>query len=373
MIGASSTGCPRVFSKNGYHSCMKRGPKIEAIDLFCGIGGLTRGLQKAGIRVVAGVDNDERCKFGYEESNGAVFIGRPIEKVSAREIAELYSKDAIRVLAGCAPCQSYSGLNRHGRTEDDNVPIKRFAYLIRAIKPEIVTMENVRGLRDTDHYPVFDYFLGVLKRNGYKVSFDVVNAADYGVPQERKRLVLVASRLGKNDIKLIDPTHKNRHVSVRQAIGRLRPITDGETSTTDPLHHSRKLSPLNKKRIMATPKDGGDARSWKKDLLLECYKKESGQTYMNSVYGRMRWDKPAPTMTTQCIGLGNGRFGHPDQNRAISLREAAIFQTFPRDYIFSDPNNKMLSGDLARFIGNAVPVRLGEVIGESIVRHVKTT
>ena len=350
---------------------MKRGPKIEAVDLFCGIGGLTKGLQNSGIRVVAGVDNDERCKYGYEASNDTPFIGRPIEDVSAEEIASLYSKDAIRVLAGCAPCQSYSGLNRGGRTEDDNVPIKKFATLIRKILPEIVTMENVRGLRDTQHYPIFDYFLGVLKRNAYQVSYQVVNTADYGVPQERKRLVLVASRLGKKEIKLIDPTHKDKHVSVRKAIGRLRPIKDGETSSNDPLHHSRKLSAMNKKRIIATPKNGGSARSWTEDLLLDCYKKDSGKTYMNTVYGRMSWDKPSPTMTTQCTGLGNGRFGHPEQNRAISIREAAIFQTFPRDYIFSNPNEKMLSGDLARFIGNAVPVRLGEVIGESIVKHVK--
>ncbi len=361
------------FLKTGIMNVMKRGPKIEAVDLFCGIGGLTKGLQNAGIRVVAGVDNDERCQFGYEASNGATFIGRPIEKVSAKEISDLYSKNAIRVLAGCAPCQSYSGLNRNGRTEDDNVPIRRFAYLINKIKPEIVTMENVRGLRDTEHYPVFTYFLGVLKRNKYKVSYQIVNAADYGVPQERKRLVLVASRMGKKDIKLIDPTHKNNHVSVRKAIGRLKPIKDGETATYDTLHHTRKLSPLNKKRIVATPKDGGNARSWDKALLLDCYKKESGKTYMNTVYGRMSWSKPAPTMTTQCIGLGNGRFGHPEQNRAISLREAAIFQTFPRNYIFADPDEKMLSGDLARFIGNAVPVRLGEVIGESIVRHVRAS
>lgn len=351
---------------------MKRARKIEAVDLFCGIGGLTKGLQQAGIRVVAGVDNDERCKYGYEASTGATFISKPIEKVSAKEIAALYSPGAVRVLAGCAPCQSYSGLNnKNGRTEDDNVPIKRFAYLIGKIKPEIVTMENVRGLRDTKHYPIFDYFLRVLKRNGYEVSYDVINAADYGVPQERKRLVLVASRIGTKDIKLIDPTHKNKHVSVKRVIGRLRPIKDGEAAPSDPLHRSPKLNDLNKKRVVATPKNGGNAKSWRKDLLLDCYKRDSGKTYMNTVYGRMRWEKPAPTMTTQCTGLGNGRFGHPEQNRAISLREAAIFQTFPRDYVFYDPHKKMLSGDLARFIGNAVPVRLGEVIGRSITQHVR--
>jgi DNA (cytosine-5)-methyltransferase 1 len=348
---------------------MKDKRKIEAVDLFCGIGGLTKGLQLAGIKVVAGIDNDEKCKYGYETSTGATFIGKSIENISAKDIEKLYSKGAIRVLAGCAPCQSYSGLNRGGRTEDDNVPIKRFAYLIRTIKPEIVTMENVRGLRDTKHYPVFDYFLGVLKRNGYDFTYDVVNAADYGVPQERKRLVLVASRIGKG-IKLIDTTHKGKHVTVRDVIGRLRPIKDGEIALNDPLHHARKLSDINKKRIKATPKNGGNARSWNEELILDCYKKDSGQTYMGSVYGRMRWDKPAPTMTTQCTGLGNGRFGHPEQHRAISLREAAKFQTFPRDYVFFNPKEDMIAGDVARFIGNAVPVRLGEVIGKSILEHI---
>ena len=344
--------------------------KIEAVDLFCGIGGLTHGLQKSGIRVVAGIDNDEKCKYGYERSNKTKFISKAIEDMPAKEIAALYSRGAIRVLAGCAPCQSYSGLNRNDRTEDDNVPIKRFAYLIRTIKPEIVTMENVRGLKDTKHYPIFDYFLGVLKRNGYEVSYGVVNAADYGVPQERKRLVLIASRLGKG-IKLIDPTHKNKHIPIKAVIGRLQPIKDGQTDSKDWLHHARKLNDINKKRIAATPKNGGNARSWTNDLVLECYKKDSGQTYMSTVYGRMRWNKPAPTMTTQCTGLGNGRFGHPDQNRAISLREAALIQTFPNNYVFSDPNKNMVTVDLARFIGNAVPVRLGEVIGKSIVRHIR--
>jgi DNA (cytosine-5)-methyltransferase 1 len=344
---------------------------IEAVDLFCGIGGLTKGLQQAGIKVTAGVDNDARCKYGYEHSTGAKFVLKDIREVTPADIESLYTKGAVRVLAGCAPCQSYSGLNRRGRTEADNVPVRKFAELVRKVRPEIVTMENVRGLRDTDKYPIFEYFLGVLKRSGYTVWYDVVNAADYGVPQERKRLVLLASRIGKKRaIKLIEPTHADAHVTVRDAIGDLPPIKDGHAHPSDSLHYARRLSPKNKERIRATRKNGGSVHDWNEELLLDCYKKDSGKTYMNTVYGRMRWNKPAPTMTTQCIGLGNGRFGHPTQARAISLREAAIFQSFPKDYTFTDPNKPMIIADTAKFIGNAVPVKLGKAVGHSIVKHV---
>jgi DNA (cytosine-5)-methyltransferase 1 len=151
----------------------------------------------------------------------------------------------------------------------------------------------------------------------------------------------------------------------------LQPIKDGEVSKKDPLHRARKLSPLNVKRIKATPHNGGSSNSWDDDLVLECHKKESGKTYRTTVYGRMRWDEPSPTMTTQCTGLGNGRYGHPEQNRAISLREAALFQTFPKDYQFVEPGAPIVTSHVARFIGNAVPVRLGSVIGKSIKNHVK--
>jgi DNA (cytosine-5)-methyltransferase 1 len=158
-------------------------------------------------------------------------------------------------------------------------------------------------------------------------------------------------------------------VTVRDTIENLEPIKDGEISTKDPLHRARKLSPLNLKRIKATPHDGGSSTSWDDDLILACHKKKSGKSFKWSVYGRMRWDEPGPTMTTQCVGLGNGRFGHPEQDRAISLREAALLQTFPKDYEFSDPKEPIYTNHIAKFIGNAVPVRLGVVIGESIKAH----
>ena len=338
----------------------------KVIDLFCGIGGLTHGFLKEGFDVVAGIDNDDTCRYGYESNNKAKFIHKAIEDVDAKEIKQLYGDPSdISVLVGCAPCQPYSKLNTSGASEEDFGPIMKFAELISKVKPDIVSMENVRGVAK---YPVFKKFLANLDKNGYEYDYKIVNTADYGVPQRRMRLVLLASRLGP--IKLLEQTHdKNNWVTVHDAIGDLEIIKDGEISNTDLLHRSRKLSHLNKKRIKATPKDGGNSKSWDKKLLLDCHKKTSGKTYRSTVYGRMRWDEPAPTMTTQCTGLGNGRFGHPEQDRAISLREAAMFQTFPKNYKFYDNKSPYVVSDVARFIGNAVPVKLGQVIAKSIKRH----
>lgn len=345
--------------------------KIKVIDLFCGIGGLTNGLIKEGLDVVVGIDNDPTCKFGYEYNNRTAFIGKDILDVSADDVDSLFGsrKGTIRVLAGCAPCQPFSKLNQKKITDKQLEPLGKFAQLIEEVKPDIVSMENVSGLADAKKYPIFQTFIDTLKRNGYKYKYEIVDVSEYGVPQNRRRLVLLASKFG--DIQLIKRTHKDKKVTVRDVISDLEPIQHGETSAKDLLHKARRLSPLNLKRIKATPHNGGNSDSWNKDLILKCHKKKSGKTYSHTVYGRMRWDQPAPTMTTQCIGLGNGRFGHPEQDRAISLREAALFQTFPKDYKFIDPNSQFVVGQVAKFIGNAVPVRLGSVIGKSIKNHVR--
>lgn len=157
---------------------------------------------------------------------------------------------------------------------------------------------------------------------------------------------------------------------VREAIGSLPRLEDGETDAHDPLHRASKLSDLNKKRIVATPKNGGSAKSWPDDLVPKCYKKKSGKSYMVTVCGRMRWDDPAPTMTTYCTTLGTGRFGHPSQNRAISLREAALIQSFPDYYDFC-PDDEITVRAVAKHLGNAVPVLLGRAIGKSIVEHIR--
>lgn len=182
--------------------------------------------------------------------------------------------------------------------------------------------------------------------------------------------MLLASLLG--EITCIPETHSARDaITVRQAIGRLRPLRDGEIDSSDPLHRASKLSEQNKRRIVATPKNGGGAKSWPPALVPKCYKRKSGHSFMATVYGRMRWDQPAPTMTTHCITLGTGRFGHPSQNRAISLREAARFQSFPDYYEFEDPR-KIRTTRVAKQIGNAVPVLLGRVIAKSIRKHINS-
>jgi DNA (cytosine-5)-methyltransferase 1 len=346
---------------------MSKKPVIKVIDLFCGIGGLTHGLQLEGFNVVAGIDNDVTCKFGYEANNKAKFVADDIANVSSSEVADLFGKADIRVLVGCAPCQPYSGLNRKGPTESKMAPLKKFAEYVTDLRPEIVSMENVRGLAKENKYPVFQDFLRTLEDNGYHYKYVIVDTSDYGVPQKRHRLVLLASRLGP--ISLILPTHKDKKVTVRDAIGDLPPVSDGEVIESDPLHRAVKMNTLNKRRIMATPANGGDAADWDPELLPECYRRESGKSYMHTVYGRMRWDEPSPTMTTNCVGFGNGRFGHPEQHRAITLREAARFQTFPDSYKFMELGEKTPVTHIAKFIGNAVPVDLGRAIAKSIKQH----
>jgi DNA (cytosine-5)-methyltransferase 1 len=351
-----------------YNSLMLKSNKnIKVVDLFSGIGGLTYGFQSAGLNVVAGIDIDATCSYGYEKSNNTRFVLKDISDVSNEEIMEMYGDAEVRVLAGCAPCQPYSRLNQKGATDQKMTPLRKYAALIRDTRPHVVSMENVSGLTNTGKYPVFQDFLNVLEELGYHYDYKVINTADYGVPQSRKRLVLLASRLGP--ISIPEPTHKDKHITLRDAIGKLPAIEAGQTYEKDPLHYARNLSELNLKRIRATPKDGGSQKSWPEELLLECHKKESGKSFA-SVYGRMWWDKPGSTMTTQCIGIGNGRYGHPEQDRAISLREAARIQTFPDNYTFYDPEKPIKVGMVAKFIGNAVPVRLGEVLGQAISNHV---
>ncbi|MEX0650179.1 MAG: DNA (cytosine-5-)-methyltransferase [Candidatus Andersenbacteria bacterium] len=345
----------------------------KVIDLFCGIGGMTHGFIQSGFDVVAGIDNDQSCSYAFETNNNAAFIHKDIADVSADELNAAFGKTTIRVLIGCAPCQPFSSMNsKKIRYKNNHVkwqPLDEFARLIQKVKPEIVSMENVRDLQYTKKYPVFERFLNTLNKCGYHVTFKIVNTARYGIPQKRHRLVLLASRLGS--ISLIPETHPaGKEITVRKAISRLRPIQDGEVDAKDPLHRASKLNDINKKRIIATPHNGGSASDWSKELLPQCYQKESGKSYMASVYGRMRWDDAAPTMTTHCITLGAGRFGHPEQDRALSLREAALIQTFPRRYKFFT-NNKMSINQIAKHIGNAVPVKLGEVIATSIKQHLQ--
>jgi DNA (cytosine-5)-methyltransferase 1 len=342
-------------------------PNISCIDLFCGAGGLTHGFFLEGIPVAAGIDLDPACRFPYEANNQATFVEHDISKISASEIDRLFGDTKLKILAGCAPCQPFSTYAH--RYELDGKDGKwgllyHFARVAQETNPDIITMENVPSVAK---HQVFKDFVDTLDRLGYKVWFDVVDSSQYGVPQSRRRMVLLASKFG--EIRMISPAHPKAK-TVRQAIELLPPIQAGEVCPNDKLHASSGLSDKNLQRIRAS-KPGGTWRDWPLHLIADCHRSETGRTYP-SVYGRMEWDKPAPTMTTQCYGFGNGRFGHPEQDRAISLREAAILQGFPNDYAFLRENDEINFTVLGRMIGNAVPVDLGRAIAKSIKRHLET-
>ncbi len=351
---------------------MTRSRRIQAtaVDLFCGAGGLTRGLRDAGLAVAAGYDTDTACRYPYEFNNpGTRFHNRSVSALTGRALRRHYPDGHARILVGCAPCQTFSKYAQ-GLTNDDDPKwtlLKDFSRLVEEVKPDIVSMENVPELQ---RYLIFEEFLAVLVKGGFHFTADrtkqIVECLDYGVPQHRRRLVLVASRLGP--IQLIPATHRpGRHRSVRDVLRNLPAIRAGEVSAADPLHRSSRLSERNLERIRAS-KPGGSWRDWPAKLRATCHKQTTGKSYP-SVYGRIEWDKPSQTITTQFYGFGSGRFGHPEQDRGLSLREGAILQSFPRGYEFVEPDAEYSIKEVGRLIGNAVPVRLGRVIGRTINRH----
>ena len=347
---------------------------ISAVDLFCGVGGLTYGLEQTGIKVIAGIDIDETCKYAYKQNNEAKFVRKNIDSVTSDYLSSLYPEDDIKLLVGCAPCQPFSPhtYKQKDRESDEKWGLlTNMQQLVEDVEPEIVSMENVPPLQNQE---VFTDFVDTLHALKYKVRHKVLYCPDYGVPQKRRRLVLIASKLG--EISLPPKTHATSgqnglepYRTVRDAIEDLPKITDGQICDTDSLHRSRSLSTRNKERIQQS-KPGGTWLDWDEELRAPCHQRSSGQTY-KSVYARMEWDQPAPTITTQFYNFGTGRFGHPKQDRALSLREGALLQTFPEDYEFIDPSAPASLTRLGIHIGNAVPVQLATVIGHSIRKHLE--
>ena len=335
---------------------------IDAIDLFCGGGGFTCGLRQTGVHVKMGIDYDSRLEYAYEFNNKARFWGESVRKVKGEELLPFYRKGNIRLLAGCPPCQTFSKYNQKASHTDQRWNLLgQFRRRVGEVNPDLVAMENVPFLAETG---VFDTFKKYLEGHGYFVDYKIVKCPEYGLPQLRQRVILLASRLGKIEV----PKPRRPHIpTVRELIEDLPALEAGTCDPEDRLHFCAALSPLNMRRIMASTQ-GGSWRDWPEELVAECHKRDTGKTY-GGVYGRMEWDKPAPTMTTQFYGFGNGRFGHPEQNRAISIREGAIFQGFPRDYQFLPEEAHHNISLLGKMIGNAVPVGLGKIVGEAIVKH----
>ncbi|MGH1437062.1 MAG: DNA cytosine methyltransferase [Lewinella sp.] len=325
---------------------------LQAVDFFCSAGGVTCGFKQAGIDVLGGIDIDEKCKETYEKNNDAKFL---TADVSNLEIASLKKKFNIRlnqrnlIFIGCSPCQYYSTINTNKtKSKKTRLLLEDFQDFVAYYRPGHVFIENVPGFEKKEGSPI-NRFKEFLDRYGYAYDDKVLNAKNYGVAQSRKRYVLLASRINKK-IRLPVPI-ENEIINVEDVIGNsilFPPIPAGHRDETDFMHTASGLEEINIKRIQATPHNGGDRRSWPEELQPDCYKNHIGHF---DVYGRMSWNKPAPTITTRFNGYSNGRYGHPNQDRAISIREGAVLQSFPIDYKFYSSN----MGVIAKMIGNAVP------------------
>jgi len=337
---------------------------IKAIDFFCGAGGLTRGLLNAGIEVLAGVDNDERLRETYIHNNEpSRFINSDINKIQIHELREtLGIQDSdVTLYAACTPCQPFSTLNRLQGKDKRKVLLLTFAQIVEESPPDFIIVENVPGLNNAIGKEIYKKFLRVLKKGGFTEAADLLDAKHFEVPQTRKRFILVASRHGS--ISLPEPdTNANRFATVRGSIEKYPTIADGGTSADYLNHTSRKLKPHLLRIVQAVPKDAGNRRDIADtSILLKCHQKNPN--VHKDVFGRMAWDAPSPTLTCRCIDVYCGRFTHPEQDRGISLREAAALQTFDDDYEFFGTS---LVG-ISRQIGNAVPVKLAEQLGKSVI------
>ena len=340
---------------------------MKAIDLCCGAGGLTNGLRRAGWDVVAGIDVDDAVGPTYGRNNPASrFVHADLRSITDDDVRDLTEEIPSRelLLAGCAPCQAFSKQRgRRGfRDRSDATLLHEFARLVVALRPRAVLMENVPGIAAVPGFSSFRRFIKTLHDCGYDYEHRVLNARDFGVPQHRRRRVLAAVLEAPAFLpEPLTAVTGAGHPTVRAAITRFPAIDAGEAHVGIANHQAARLSPLNLRRIRATSADGGSRRDWPPALALHCHRRE--HMGFSDVYGRMWWDRVAPTLTSRCNSLSNGRFGHPEQHRAVSLREAAALQTFSDDYEFSGTRNA-----IARWIGNAVPVTLAEALGVAVMR-----
>lgn len=331
--------------------------EIVAIDLFCGAGGLTLGLARAGIRVVRGIDVDGTAGETYEHNNPASsFMRGDVRSVDSRDLLDGVDRGGSELLlAGCAPCQPFSRHVRGARRDDRRSLMVRFADLVADTLPDHVLAENVPQFMGCRYH---GRMLRTLRDCGYSYDEGVVDAADYGVPQHRRRYILLASR--RQQVRIPARTHgagRARYRTVHDAIASYPPVTQGESYAAIPNHCASGLSERNRERMRRTPVDGG-SRKDVAGMTLQCHDGHDGHS---DVYGRMRWDRPAPTLTCRCNSISNGRFAHPEQDRGMTVREAAAIQTFPDDYVFCSPSMR----DNAAHVGNAVPVLLAETLGRA--------
>lgn len=355
---------------------MPKRNQFTAIDLFAGGGGLTVGLKKSGFKVVAAVEINRHAISTYKANHPEVYaINQDIRTMEGRFFQKLSPTGEVDLLAGCPPCQGFCSLTSKYRREDHrNELVSEMARLISEVKPKAVMMENVPGLMQRGK-TLFKAFVDTLTSLGYIVEFDVLQVADYGIPQNRRRLVLFA---GKGfPIHLPVPTHSMTGVGKLKPWQTLKSVINGlptPITLTDAItkggpqlfnwHVVRTLSSQNVRRLKKT-KAGESRTCLPNNLRPKCHKnKEVG---FSNVYGRASWDHVSPTITGGCTTLSKGRFGHPEEERTLSVREAALIQTFPKDYIFDTPYME----HVCNIIGNALPCDFAEVLARQCIKAVR--
>lgn len=333
--------------------------KFIAVDLFAGCGGLSEGLKQAGFRTIAACELDAVAVSVYKLNHPHVTVYEgDIRQLKPSSIEELLKGKPLHLLAGCPPCQGFSSLrrlNKKGSVRDErNSLVDEYYRFVEALRPLTIMMENVPGLKN---YFKFQSMVKKLKKIGYKLDMAVVNVSDYGVPQRRKRLILIGSLL--NDINIVPAINVKK--TVRMCIGSIESAAD----TSDLLHkattdHSDKIMEM----IRLIPKDGGSRKDLPAKYILECHKKEN--VGFNDIYGRLKWDDYSSTITGGCLNPSKGRFLHPSEDRCITAREAALLQTFPKDYKFPANTTK---AKLALMIGNALPPEFCRLQAKNIFEH----
>ena len=318
---------------------------------------------------MGGIDIDPNCKVTYERNNDTKYLCADVSNLNIKSLSKIFNirrNQSNLIFVGCSPCQYYSNMNTDkSKSSETRLLLDDFQGFVDYYKPGYIFIENVPGLKRDPESPLGKFKI-FLTENGYVFDEDIINAKYFGVPQNRRRYILIATRV-KEKISL-PKGNRNAIKTVRDAIGdysKFYPIVSGYKDKSSFIHTAADLSDINKRRLGQVPLNGGNRESWDDELQLECYKNHEGHT---DVYGRMHWDKPSPTITTRFCSISNGRYGHPDQLRAISLREGATLQSFPEDYIFYSESQ----GIIAKMIGNAVPPQLAALIGKKIIETHKS-
>lgn len=341
---------------------------MRAVDFFCGAGGMTYGFRQAGIKVLAGIDNDIHCKETYEINNkDSIFILKDITKFNEEELMEyidIEKNDDDMVFIGCSPCQYWTKIQTNKmKSKSSKNLLNDFLRFIRYYKPGYFIIENVPGLFNKKNENVLSGFIDTVTKEGYHVDYDIIYSNEYGVPQTRRRFLLIASRLSEIEL---PEAEDNYELTVRNYIGDKKvfpSIPAGHKDDTDFIHTTCSLSEKNLIRIKMTEHNGGIRMSWKDNPTLQIPTYQNNDKSFRNIYGRIFWDKPAPTITTKFHSFSNGRFGHPDEDRALSLREGATLQTFPLTYKFEGSSICSIS----KQIGNAVPPELAKRIGLHLI------